>query len=159
MKNITEISETDFRKLDLIGYKYEKMIINSNCWRMNFEECHLNKELDEQKKYVEENKSWVKTVAFFVTDLPTEDDVKKYYESYQGIKDDNERLIAAKNHAFMEVAYCDKYYWRTLGTFTSWAAVNHIYSKRNKWIVDADSEPGELYKKGIKRIYIVYLGE
>lgn len=159
MNKITEITETDFRKLDLIGYKYEKMLISSKSYKMHFVEHHLNDELDTEKAYLEENPKWKKTVAFFVTEIPTEKDIKEHYNMLQGIKDEKERQEVAKGQALMSFSYWDKYFWKETGTFTSWVGVNHIYSKRTKWFIDADSECGELHKKPIAHIYIVYLGE
>lgn len=159
MKNITEITETDFRKLDLVGYRYEKMSISAAAHRMVFKEHHLNDVLDEEKKYVEENPEWEQTVAFFVTELPTEEEKERCYEAFQGIKDEDERRQAAYGMAMLNVSNFDKYYWNQIGTYTIWDGVRHIYSKRTKWVIDADSECGELHKKKIARIYIVHLGE
>lgn len=159
MKEITEITESDFRKLDLKGYLYEKLVISSQAHKMKFMEHSLNDELDKEKKYVQSNPTWSQKIAFFVTSMPTEEDIKEQYLMLQGIKNEKERNEVAYGMALMNVSNQEKYYWNRLGTFTAWCGVKHIYSKRNKWLIDADSECGELHKKLIKRIYIVSLGE
>lgn len=159
MKNITEISERDFRKLDLYGYRYEKLEISKEAWKAHFKKYSLNDILDDEKIYLNENSSWERTIAFFITELPTEDDVINSYNMLKGIKNEKERKDAAFSQALMHCACYDKYFWRDISTFNTWVGVKHIYSKRTKWLINADSEKGELHKKGIKHIYLVHIGE
>lgn len=156
---ITEIAESDFRKLNLVGYRRERIDLPDGSHRFGFVKHFANNDLDEQKKYVNENGTWTKTTAFFFTDEPTEDEIRAKYGSYPADMPEDRKMELAFDDAMMDHAYCDKYCWPIIGTYESWAAVRHIYSKRTKWIIDADSEQGELHKKGIARIYIVHLGE
>lgn len=51
----------------------------------------------------------------------------------------------------------DKYYCPTPATFTTWAGVEHIYSRKCSWLVKADSEDGAISKRMFSKIYVVHV--
>lgn len=136
---ITEISETDFRKLKLVGYKrVKKTAVFKDESQYNFwiyEEVSLNDIIDK-----EISGGITTTVAIFMANVPT--------------RPDNDIEL------FNKIPF-NKYYWNDFSSFCVRDDVIKIYSKKTQWVISAGpkSEPGILSKKGIDKIYLIHIGE
>lgn len=85
-----------------------------------------------------------------VTQIITDEDVE-YAKTFE------HKTIAVFYNENPEDVVWDKYYCSIPATFTTWAGVEHIYSKKCSWLVLADSEPGSLSKRMFGKIYLVHV--
>lgn len=152
---ITEISEEDFRKLNLKAYNIENVQKKGGYTRLEPVEVSLNKELDENIAYAiemadEEGLEWLTypvTVAIH-TD-PSKEEVEEYARTHPFfLKSD------VKRHFVLEYSYLDKFMNRFKGssTYELGMGIRHVYttrryfeSKQDYWRVRKD-ETKALYR-------------
>ena len=168
---ITEISEEDFKKLNLKGYDNERVDHKDGSYSFRFLQKDLNYKLDEYKKQLAEtilkegiDLPW--TIAVCIHVEPTGDAIEKEAELLQ-------KLIANPNHpahnaiidyskeaylqALYNFSYLDKWMDRSgHTTYEFGMGIDHLYSTRDKWVAHW-IDYFEVRKKDTKAVYIVHL--
>ena len=160
-KLITEISEEDFRKLNLKVYKTEREECESGGHRFALVEKSLNDILDEQIEYT--IKSGYPSdlydlrtpVTIAIHEEPSEEDYQEYVEQYKGLSADEARETC--RHACG--TYLDKFMNRFTGAQTyqiGWG-IRHLYSTRDYY--EAHEDYWRVRKDETKVIYRVRLSD
>lgn len=173
-KRVCHIAESDFRKLNLVGAIHVLKDVAPtpeypNGYKVySYEDEPLNDLLDEQRKYIKEMGWKNDTVMIALHTDPSPECLKKCEEEasrmkttkghplLQKEKDKRAEMLALTE----EGTYLDKFLDRRGSvTYCQCPSVKQIYSIRNYWFCDSDSESTQVPKKDTKAIYLVYLGE
>ena len=159
MKNdfITEISEEDFRKLDLIGYRNTRVNCDEHSYRMIMAPVRLNEILDKELELSEEP---VENVVFAIHIEPTEEAIRENMKLFTFDGKGGRRNYTyeeAKEFSFFEFSYLDKFMNRFSGnqTFQFGTNMPHIYSNRDYYYIKDDY--WRVKKSETKAIYIVHI--
>lgn len=158
-KFITEISEEDFKKLNLIGYDNERLELDNGSYTFEFIKKNLNDRLEEHKKYLAElilkdkmNLPWIMTVCIHTE--PTEESVIDELNSGRTSVYDE-----AYKSCLYEYSYLDKWMDRAgHTTYEFGVGLDHLYSTRDKWQAQGWVDYFEVRKKDTKAAYIIHLG-
>ena len=156
---ITEISEEDFRKLDLKGYKTER-VEHENGHRYEMVECSLNDVLDEQIQYCLESGCEVDfndlqiPVTFAIHEPPTEKDYEKVAKTFKGLNEEERRDFCLRT-----CSYLYKYINQFTGprSFQIGCGIKHLYSTRDYY--EAHDDYWRVRKDETKVIYRVHLSQ
>ena len=163
---ITEISEADFRKLNLIGYRNTRVEVDEHSYRMEMMPIELNKEIDEHKKYCEsEGKDTLEPYYDIVyvalhTD-PTEEDIEEEMQTFTYDPKNGGRRNLTHEEAFKSVlfnaSYLDKFMNRFTGhqTFQMGYNISHLYSTRDYY--ECGDDYWRVKKIETRAIYKVHL--
>lgn len=169
---ITEISEEDFKRLNLVGYDNERVDNSDGSFKFQFVQKRLNDKLEEYKKYLAEtilkdkvDLPWVMAVCIHTE--PTKEVIVKEKELL-------EAAIANPNHpdhgaimdyskeayllALYDFSYLDKWMDRSgHTTYEFGIGLDHLYSTRDKWQAKGWIDYFEVRKKDTKAVYIIHL--
>ena len=158
---ITEISEEDFRKLNLKVRRNERVVVSENVHKFEMVEKSLNEILDNEIKYCLESgyESDLKNLKIPVTiaihEEPTEEDYKEFINTYKGLLTPDE----ARNLCRHEWTYLDKFMNCFTGaqTFQIGWGISHLYSTRDYY--ESHEDYWRVSKKETKVIYRVKLSD
>lgn len=158
-KFITEISESDFRKLNLIGYRNTRVDVDEKSYKMEMMPIELNKILDQNLDFCKEE--GFNTVAIALHTDPTEESVQTYMKLFTFDKEHGKRNYTyeeAKGLALFDFSYLDKFMNRFSGhqTFQIGCGITHLYSTRDYWEIRDDY--WRVKKSETKAIYLIHLG-
>lgn len=142
---ITEISEEDFRKLNLKGYRVKKEFVEGPCpgakskegsWVYLNEEVDLNEELDENIKY------WLEL---------------GYQSNFEDLKQPVTVAIHTENGSEPKDFYFDKFMNQFSGpkTYEMAIGLRHIYSTRDYF--ESKEDYWRVLKRETKAIYRIHL--
>lgn len=162
-KFITEISEEDFRKLNLIGYDNERVENADGSYSFKFFKKDLNEKLDEYKKYllelIEDGHELPWTIAVCVHYLPTDESLAYYINNFKNIETGGKLTAEEAYHlALYDFSYYDK--WMDKAGHTTYefgVGIDHLYSTRDKWIAKDWLDYFEVRKRETKAVYIIHL--
>ena len=163
-KFITEISEEDFKKLNLIGYDNERIENPDGSYSFEFIKKNLNYRLEEYKKYLAElilkdklDLPWIITVCIHTE--PTEEDIVYQQKTFKKIEDGSTYAYDEAYHlALYDYSYYDK--WMDKAGHTTYefgVGLDHLYSTRDKWQAQGWIDYFEVRKKDTKAVYIIHL--
>jgi hypothetical protein len=165
MRNyITEISEQDFKKLNLVGYDNERVEIDENSYELKFIKKNLNDKLEEYKQYLAEtiikdkiNLPWVMAVCIHTEPDPLYVDYMKLTTVSATGKNDLTDAEAF-NLSLYDYSYYDK--WMDKAghkTYEFGIGLDHLYSTRDKWLAKGWIDYFEVRKKDTQAVYIIHL--
>ena len=151
---VTEISESDFRKLNLVGYDH-KMVDHGGYNALEFVPKSLNDVIDENKNYCKEN-NW-STIAIALHIEPTEEEIQAEANSKCSIiVHAEDKYKTARDLVLNKYSYYDKWLNRLgASTYLVGCGIEHLYSTRDYWEIKHDYWKAK--KKETKAIYIVHL--
>ena len=158
-KFITEISESDFRKLNLIGYRNTRVDVDEKSFKMEMMPIELNKILDQYLDFcIEEG---FNTIAIALHTDPTEEAIQCYMKLFTFDKEHGKRNYTyeeAEGLALFDFSYLDKFMNRFSGnqTFQIGCGITHLYSTRDYWEIRDDY--WRVKKSETKAIYLIHLG-
>lgn len=169
---ITEISEEDFKKLNLVGYDNERVDNNDGTFKFKFIQKHLNDKLEEYKRYLAEtilkdkvDLPWVMTVCIHIE--PTEEEVAWEEEILKTATanpnhPDHGVCMDYSKEAYLQAlynfSYLDKWMDRSgHTTYEFGIGLDHLYSTRDKWQARGWIDYFEVRKKDTKAVYIIHL--
>ena len=158
-KFITEISESDFRKLNLIGYRNTRVDADEKSYKMEMMPIELNKILDQSIEFCKEE--GFTTVAIALHTEPTEEDIEKEMKFFTFDKEHGRRNFTREEAfklALFSCSYLDKFMNRLSGhqTFQIGCGITHLYSTRDYWEIRDDY--WRVKKSETKAIYLIHLG-
>lgn len=138
---ITDISEEDFRRLNLVAYAYQK-VTYSNSWRYEYVPVSLNDILDESIKDILEN-GWEDNKTFLSEPVTI------------AIHECNDKIEAGECKVIS--GYMDKFInsYSGLRTFQIGFGIKHLYSTRDYY--ECHDDYWRVRKVETKVIYRVYL--
>lgn len=166
---ITEISEEDFRSLNLVGYDNERVNNDDGSFSFKFIKKRLNDKLDEYKRYLAE------TILKDKVDLPWVMAVCIHIEPAKEAIDEEVSLLEAASarvtsgacvdyakeaylQALYNFSYLDKWMDRSgHTTYEFGIGLDHLYSTRDKWQAKGWIDYFEVRKKDTKAVYIIHL--
>ena len=151
---VTEISEEDFKKLNLVGYDHKRVEYDTYN-KIEFVPKFLNEVIDENKNFCKEN-GW-STIAIAIHTEPTEEEIQKALENVNPmLKTTVDKNKVAKEFALINNSYCDKWLNRQgSSTYVIGCGIEHLYSTRDYWEIKNDY--WKVKKRETKAIYIVHL--
>ena len=151
---VTEISETDFRKLNLIGFKRER-IDHENWCSMEFIEKKINDVLDEQKQYCKEQ-GWT-TIVIALHVKPSEEKIQEAIKAnYPVVEHSENKYSAARSVVLTDYSYYDKWLNKTgATTYQIGCGIEHLYSTRDYWCIKDDY--WQVKKKETEAVYLIHL--
>lgn len=157
---ITEISEEDFRKLNIKVYRHEREESEKGSFRFVMKEHYINDILDKQIKFTlesgyESDLEDLKTpVTIAIHEEPTKED-------YERVRKEHPWFLASvvKNTVLYAHSYLDKFMNQYTGaqTFQIGWGIKHLYSTRDYYEMRGDY--WRVSKKETKVIYRVHLDE
>ena len=158
-KFITEISESDFRKLNFIGYRNTRVDVDEKSYKMEMMPIELNKILDQYLYICEEEK--ITTVVVALHTDPTAEAIQCYMKLFTSDGNGGRRNYTyeeAKGLALFDFSYLDKFMNRYSGnqTFQIGCGITHLYSTRDYWEIRDDY--WRVKKSETKAIYLIHLG-
>ena len=157
---ITEISEEDFRKLDLKGYRScRKETENKNVYYA-LEEVSLNDILDDNLNYILESgyeyelEDLTKPVTIAIHEPYTEEDLLEAHETFPRLTEEECKDLCLKTHCYM-----DKYMNRFTGpeSFEIGFGIDHLYSTRDFY--ESREDYWRVSKRETKVIYRIKLSD
>ena len=150
-KYITEISEKDFRKLNLVGYKMIKVPIGENTHRLGWEKVKLNDVLDYEKKGF--NKYFKKCPKCIVVVIHSDQEKAIEYEKLWK-KEEN-----ASGYYVQGDLPEGFYFWDRFGSYTYLFSdgIDKLYTKEYKWF-DKNKE-FVIDKRDVDAVYLIHLEE
>lgn len=156
---VTEISEEDFRKLNLIGYRNAKVECEDNSYKFVMKPISLNKLLDKELKEANEP---INEIVFAIHIEPTEEFIKESMKLFTSDGNGgcrNYTYEEAKEYALYEFSYLDKFMNRFTGMQTFQYGVNlgHIYTNRDYFYSKEDY--WRVRKADTKAVYIVHIDQ
>lgn len=146
-----EISEEDFKKLNLYGWKMQ----NNQPIKMS-----LNQAFDLEKKYCKE--CGFSKMAVLLTQKITDKDIENHLKAlwnnpfYDKMSKETKERIAITNCIY-DIGNFIKYYWQNPSTYNFWCGVKEIKETSKNISIIADTEDAIIPKTKIKKIYIVSL--
>lgn len=163
---ITEISEADFRKLNLIGYRNTRVDVDEHSYRMEMLPVELNKEIDEYKEYCEGDGKEYREPNYDIVYValhtdPTEEDIKDEMKTFMFDPKNGGRRNLTRDEAFksalFNASYLDKFMNRFTGhqTFQMGFNIDHLYSTRDYF--ECHDDYWRVKKSETKAIYKVHL--
>ena len=154
---ITEISEEDFRKLDLIGLKNTRVELGDGTHTFRFLEVKLNTILDDAVA------DGAKEVVIAIHEMPdnldceVEEELEKYFGAFKMFPEEMQKE-AALHSVIGKHAYYDKWLNHSgASTYIYNYDVGHIYSTRDYF----EAHEGDYFrakKKETKAVYVIHLG-
>lgn len=161
-KFITEISEEDFKKLQLQGYDNKK-VEAQDYFTFDFIKCELNDKLEEYKHYltdlIQEGEKLPWVIALCIHTEPTEEAINYYLSTFKNVAT-GEPLVReeAFKLALYDFSYFDKWMDRCgHTTYEFGVGINHLYSTRDKWVAKDWIDYFEVRKRDTKAVYIIHL--
>ena len=159
---VTEISEEDFKKLNLVGYDNEKVELDDKTLMFTFVKKDLTKVLEEYKAYlaecIQEGTKLPWTIALCLHTEPTEEAIDYNMKTFKNTKTG---LPYTKEEAFnvslYDFSYLDK--WMDKHGHTTYEfgiGIDHLYSTRDKWVAHW-IDYFEVKKRDTKACYIIHL--
>lgn len=163
---ITEISEKDFRKLNLIGYKNTRVEVDEHSYRMEMLPVELNKEIDEYKEYREKEDKNTREPYYDILYIaihtdPTEEDIEDEMKTFTLDEKTGGRRNLTREEAFksalFNASYLDKWMNQFTGhqTFQIGYNIGHLYSTRDYF--ECREGYWKVKKSETKAIYKVHL--
>ena len=156
---ITEISEKDFKKLNLYGFDRKMVDRADGSKSLKFIKKSLNEVIDENKDFCKENK-W-NTIAIAVHIEPTEDEIIEQMKddnlpTIRLAKNDEEKYEEARSLVLNDYSYYDKWLNRMgASTYLVGCGIKHLYSTRDYFEIKDDY--WKVKKRETEAIYIVHL--
>lgn len=162
-KFITEISEEDFKKLQLQGYDNKKINTDTDGYvTFDFVKCELNDKLEEYKHYladlIQEGEKLPWTIALCIHTEPTEEAINYYASTF---KDVATGKAMSREESFKQALYDFSYFdkWMDRSGHTTYefgVGIDHLYSTRDKWVAHW-IDYFEVRKRDTKAVYIIHL--
>lgn len=167
---ITEISEEDFRKLNLVGYDNEKVDNGDGSYGFRFIQKRLNDILEKNKQYLAElilkdtmHLPWVITVCVHIE--PTKKDIDEEAASLKTIaaaRLPSDAIVDYEREAYLQALYNFSYLdkWMDKSGHTTYefgVGLDHLYSTRDKWQARGWIDYFEVRKKDTKAVYVIHL--
>lgn len=153
-KYTTEISESNFRKLNLIGYKREWITLEDGTKRLGWKKVILNDEIDDVKKDWDEYfKGSPRTI---VIAIHNDWELAEEYEKIWNESDPKDiRTRANLPDGFY---YWDKFL-NKLGatTYQLGCGISKLYSRETKWYITEDYF--DINKKETQDVFFIHLDE
>ena len=166
---ITEISEEDFKSLNLVGYDNERVNNDDGSFSFKFVKKRLNDKLEEYKRYLAEtilkdkvDLPWVMAVCIHIE--PTE---KAINEELSLLETAASRMPSGAYVDYAKEAYLQALYnfsyldkWMDRSGHTTYEfgiGLDHLYSTRDKWQARGWIDYFEVRKKDTKAVYIIHL--
>lgn len=158
-KIITEISEEDFRKLDLRVYAFEK-VKTENGWKPHMAEIPINAILDGELEYIlssgyeSDYESLLTPVTIAIHEPPSEKDYEEVRSAFKGMTDEE-----CHEYCVRACSYLDKFMNNFTGprTFQIGFGIRHLYSTRDYY--EAHEDYWRVSKRETKVIYRIKLSE
>lgn len=158
-KIITDISEEDFRKLDITVHRHEK-VTDGTVTRIMMVPKKLNDILDEEIKcllesgYESDYADLLTPVTIAIHELPTTKDYEYAKERFPMMNEDD-----LKSHLLYEFSYLDKFMNQFTGaqTFQIGWGIRHLYSSRDYY--ESHDDYWKVRKNETKVIYRVKLSD
>lgn len=168
---ITEISEKDFKRLNLKGYDNERVDHGDGSYSFKFIQKDLNDKLEDYKKhlakYIKDGQELPWVIAVCIHTEPTKESIAKEKELIKRVLENPNHPLKGvcvdyEKEAYLQALYNYCYYdkWMDKAGHTTYefgGGLDHLYSTRDKWQAKGWIDYFEVRKKDTEAVYIIHL--